>query len=107
MSDHSFTSTRLMAQSAGQKAADAYSVARDALNKIEALRAEHPASDDEPDFDAIFDGFDRRLQTLERTVIALGQAIDGIRSLPLQPPPQTNSVPVVRRPRGRPRKVPA
>ncbi len=36
MSDHAYTSTRVMAQSAAQKAQDAYAVARKAMSAVEA-----------------------------------------------------------------------
>ena len=110
MSDHSFTSTRLMAQSAGQKASDAYSVARDALNKIEALRAAAMAALDEPDFDAIFDGFDRRINQVEATIEMLREGlaaeVTGILAR-LSALENQRIAPIARRPRGRPRKVPA
>lgn len=67
-----------MAQSAGQKAQDAYSVARDALSKVEALRGSVEAAPreaaDEPDFDGIFDEFDRRIKDIAARVSAVERA---------------------------------
>lgn len=109
MSDHSFTSTRLMAQSAAQKAQDAYAVARDAKQQVEAMRAEAPV--DEPDFGQIFNELDRRLEALELSSMKekmISKALHGIGTrlsiLEKQATTARDFLTPVKRSRGRPRK---
>lgn len=94
MSDHAITPTRIMAQSAGQKANQAYAKASEAIEKIAALAEIR----EEPDFDLIFDEFDRRLKVLESHDTVLFIRFEArLRAL------ENPAVPEKRKP-GRPRK---